>query len=933
MSSLLMRLCCCCCVGPASHTGNGSNDGSARTAGSGAYSPVGIDALSPDRDSMDGPPRGLNGTAAADQFEIEIDEMEDAAEEEDKLALAVGGRSQRAEKEEREDEEEDDNAAVSAPLQRTAVEMQPLASAGRASPRPGNGLTPQRGASPRPPVTILAPPPAALVYSFPAPPSIASASASSAVLSTPSSASSASAAAAPTASRSPDSLVTSSDLERDDTDYDIQRFRLALEEVESKILMEDAAPAVAAKTSGSMVPPPARPSPVLLPRSKLIAAAARGTGSASARASNEGPLTFIPAHATNGPPHLSNALPTVRKNSSAASGTRSVPSSPAVDVSNLLMRSQQQQQPLANGNGTHKPTLQPSSIRLQQQPPKQHPSLKQSHAPPSLAMSAAQHALHMVHSPSAPALSAIMPAIPDAPVEPASPRTTAQLEKLAEQGSAAASAAAVKQAAADDSVIPEEETALEATSPADIPTVAIADLHARPIVSPPRTLPSAAAAAPAAAPAVVVPAVAQASTTVPASAVAAPVASVVKPVAPASAAAAAAAVGPSKAAAAPTAPASASKPSSAAAKKHASHAHSNPLDRLGVPGGVISSAHMEELMSALKGAPSACADDGALISVDEVSYAHLFAFLAGTNRTLPGKVVKPFVIPELQALIAAHTQAAQHARGGRNGAGAGMHPPQLKRSASVSTAHSAPHAASGASSSSHAHSAAGAASAAAPVTPKVGSALSPEAAKLLLSFMHWLVDIRIDRPALSSSAAAAAALSTLTLRFDFGPAASGAYSYIDLPSQPTWVLGSKHPRDPYLVHPLNQPKIYTNESHRLCIHRELALSFSAAKGIISIRSGDVSLKKSFVSLNCDLRTEYRPGMVEYDDSRNPFLVMREDDESKPVITDDGHYLPRTFDCWLVVTVLTRETWVGLPIIGKQAPPDRNMKPHAGYPYP
>ena len=932
MSSLLQRLCCCCCLGSASHPG--SND--AGRAHAGAYSPVG--ALSPDRHAT---PAGLNGTAAADQFEIEIDEMEEEADHKFAMDAAASANSkqkqqqqQAAEKEEREDDEEDDND--SAPLQRT-VEMQPLAAAGRASPRLGNkGHTPLRNVSPRPlpTATTLAPPPP-LVYSFPAPPSATPAS-SAAVLSTPSS----TPVTAATTSRSPDSLVTSSDLERDDTDWDIRRFRQALEEVESKIMLEGTAAVAApvltpAKANGSLVPPPARPSPVLLPRSKLIAAAARGTGSASARASNDGPLTFTSAHAANGPPHLSTALPTVRKTSVAAAA-RSVPSSPAVDVSNLLARSlqHQQQQPLANGTGLHKPSMQPSSIQQSstlhpaaiQLPHQQSTQPSQLHPPAPLIMPA-QHVLHMVHSPSAPALSTIVPAIPDAPVEPASPRTTAQLEKLAQQG------AATKQVAELDSMIPEEEITLEATSPVDIPTVA-ADLNPRPVSSPPRSPARTAAAATAAAataPATVAVAGSAAPTTAPASAAAAPAAAVVKSAAAApTAAPAASAVSATPPKAAVAAPASAA-PKSTASKKHAAHAHSNPLDRLGVPGGVISSAHMEELMSALKGSPAACADDGALINVDEVSYAHLFAFLAGTPRTLPGKVVKPFVIPELQALIAGHTQAAQHAAGRKgNGAGAGHggHPP-LKRSASVSntTAHSAPHPATGSSSA-----AAAAGSSAAPA-PKVGSALSLEAAKLLLSFMHWLVDIRIDRPVASSSASAAAALSTLTLRFDFGPAASGAYSYIDLPSQPTWVLSSKHPRDPYLVHPLNQPKIYTNESHRLCIHRELCLQFSGSRGVVSIRSGDVSIKKSFVSLNCDLRTEYRPGMVEYDDSRNPFLVMREDDDTKPLITEDGHYLPRTFDCWLVVTVLTRETWVGLPIIGKQAPPDRNMKPHAGYPYP
>lgn len=87
-----------------------------------------------------------------------------------------------------------------------------------------------------------------------------------------------------------------------------------------------------------------------------------------------------------------------------------------------------------------------------------------------------------------------------------------------------------------------------------------------------------------------------------------------------------------------------------------------------------------------------------------------------------------------------------------------------------------------------------------------------------------------------------------------------------------------------------------------------------------------------MSFNADLRTEYRPGMVEYDDRKNAFIQMSADDDSKPIVVD-GHYQPRTFDYWLVVTVLKQENWVGLPVIGKNAPPNLNMKPHAGYPYP
>ena len=270
-----------------------------------------------------------------------------------------------------------------------------------------------------------------------------------------------------------------------------------------------------------------------------------------------------------------------------------------------------------------------------------------------------------------------------------------------------------------------------------------------------------------------------------------PIAETKATVVAAPAAAIAASSKPAKPAAATVAAATASTASSSPRRKRSAPS-GNPLDRLGVPGGVISSAHMEEVMSVLKGGGGGGASGahGPDLAAD-VSYAHLFAFLHAVSRTLPGKVVRPFVIPELQAIIAAH-------KGDK---------PVLKRSASQSVAPSSALTA--------------AAAAAAHPAPKAAGGVGLEAAKLLLSFMHWLSAIRIDR---------SGPLGTLTVALEFGKDASGNYAYVDQPSQPTWVLVSKHAKDPWLFHPSNTPKIYRNESHRLCIHKEIVLSFDE-KGI------------------------------------------------------------------------------------------------------
>lgn len=76
--------------------------------------------------------------------------------------------------------------------------------------------------------------------------------------------------------------------------------------------------------------------------------------------------------------------------------------------------------------------------------------------------------------------------------------------------------------------------------------------------------------------------------------------------------------------------------------------------------------------------------------------------------------------------------------------------------------------------------------------------------------------------------------------------------------------------------------------------------------------------------------------IEYDNSKNAFIAMRSPaapgQAPKPLLVD-GRYVPRTFDWWLVVSVLSIENWIGLPVVGKQHPPDINMKPHEGSSYP
>lgn len=50
-------------------------------------------------------------------------------------------------------------------------------------------------------------------------------------------------------------------------------------------------------------------------------------------------------------------------------------------------------------------------------------------------------------------------------------------------------------------------------------------------------------------------------------------------------------------------------------------------------------------------------------------------------------------------------------------------------------------------------------------------------------------------------------------------------------------------------------------------------------------------------------------MIEYDKKNRPFLMV--DRFERPVIVDN-HYVPCTYTDWLILTVLGRDTWIGLP---------------------
>jgi len=166
-----------------------------------------------------------------------------------------------------------------------------------------------------------------------------------------------------------------------------------------------------------------------------------------------------------------------------------------------------------------------------------------------------------------------------------------------------------------------------------------------------------------------------------------------------------------------------------------------------------------------------------------------------------------------------------------------------------------------------------------------------EAMDVLWKLSSQLIDIRTG-------------VDFLELNFNFG--AGVKESTIKVPGTYTWVLDSKFKEDPLAVHPLNKPKYHCSDTRTLVIRNQVRFKMNAA-GIESVRDGDLAVKQIF-KFNAGLRTEHKANTIEYDSLDRPFIEVR---DGKPVIVD-GHYVARRLNDWLVVNVLKKDVYIGLP---------------------
>jgi len=146
----------------------------------------------------------------------------------------------------------------------------------------------------------------------------------------------------------------------------------------------------------------------------------------------------------------------------------------------------------------------------------------------------------------------------------------------------------------------------------------------------------------------------------------------------------------------------------------------------------------------------------------------------------------------------------------------------------------------------------------------------------------------------------------LEMNFNFGPGVKE--TMIKIPGTYNWVLEQKYKEDPYLVHKLNTPRYLMTDPRTLIFKSQVRFTMSP-QGIAGMREGDIQLKAAFLKLNAGMRTEHKPGTIEYDSGDRPYIEML--GHNRPVIVDD-HYVPRRLSDWLVVTVLKKDIWIGLP---------------------
>ena len=144
--------------------------------------------------------------------------------------------------------------------------------------------------------------------------------------------------------------------------------------------------------------------------------------------------------------------------------------------------------------------------------------------------------------------------------------------------------------------------------------------------------------------------------------------------------------------------------------------------------------------------------------------------------------------------------------------------------------------------------------------------------------------------------------SEIVIKLDFGRSSS---KKLTLPKTTTTVVASTSSSDPYAT---GSTRLKTVEGggHTLVIQEKVTLGISK-DGLTSI--GGVAVKK-FFSFDVNGYSEHSPGKIAEEGGD---VIVQTDADGQPVV-ENGHYVPQTFDDWIVLKVAGRTLPIGVPAL-------------------
>ncbi len=144
--------------------------------------------------------------------------------------------------------------------------------------------------------------------------------------------------------------------------------------------------------------------------------------------------------------------------------------------------------------------------------------------------------------------------------------------------------------------------------------------------------------------------------------------------------------------------------------------------------------------------------------------------------------------------------------------------------------------------------------------------------------------------------------SELTVNLDFGRKSS---KKLELPETTSTVVTSTSSSDPYATGSTRLKNV-SGGGHTLVVQDTLTLGISD-KGLTSIEG--VAVKKLF-SFGVDGHSEHTPGKLATEDGD---VIVQTGSDGKPVV-ENGHYVPESYDDWIILEVAGRTIEIGVPAL-------------------